>query len=82
LSCGVGHRRGLDLALLWLWCRLAATSPIGPLVWEPPYAAGVDLKRQKDRKKKRIPEIFLRTMKKDFSVGDKIYSQAAVIRTV
>ena len=21
MSCGVGHRRGLDLALLWLWCR-------------------------------------------------------------
>ena len=27
-------------ALLWLWCRLAATAPIGPLAWEPPYAAG------------------------------------------
>ena len=35
-----------------------ATSPIGPLVWEPPYAAGVPkeiAKRQK--KKKRITEI-------------------------
>ena len=45
-SCGVGHRRGLDLALLWLWCRPAATAPIGPLAWEPPCAVGVALKRQ------------------------------------
>jgi len=29
MSCGVGHRHGLDLALLWLWHRLAvATTPI------------------------------------------------------
>ena len=28
VSCGLGHRRGSDLALLWLWCRLAATAPI------------------------------------------------------
>ena len=28
VSCGVGCRFGLDPALLWLWCRLAATSPI------------------------------------------------------
>ena len=36
-----------DPALLWLWCRPAATAPIGPLAWEPPYAVGVVLKRQK-----------------------------------
>ena len=34
-------------ALLWLWRRLAATAPIRPLAWEPPYAAGGALKRQK-----------------------------------
>ena len=33
-----------DLALLWLWCRTAATAPIGPLAWEPPYAVGAALK--------------------------------------
>ena len=27
-SCGVGHRRGSDLALLWLWRRPVATAPI------------------------------------------------------
>ena len=44
---GVGHRRGLALALLWLWRRPAATALTRPLAWEPPYAAGVALKRQK-----------------------------------
>ena len=38
MSCGVGCRRGLDLALLWLWRGLVATALIGPLAWEPPYA--------------------------------------------
>ena len=36
-----------DLALLWLWRRLAATALIQPLAWEPPYAAGAALKRQR-----------------------------------
>ena len=53
MSCGVGHRQGLNPALLWLWCRLAATALIGPLAWEPPYALSVALKRQKDQKKKK-----------------------------
>ena len=51
MSCGVGHRRSLDLVLLWLWCRLAAKAPIQPLAWEPPYASGSALKRQKTKKK-------------------------------
>ena len=54
MSCAVDHRHGLDLALLWLWCRLAAVVPIWPRAWEFPYAVGVALKRQK-RKKKIIP---------------------------
>ena len=32
------------LALLWLWCRLAAVALIGRLAWELPYAAGMALK--------------------------------------
>ena len=32
---------------------LVATSPIRSLAWEPPYATGVTLKRQKDQKKKK-----------------------------
>ena len=45
MSCGVGRRRGLDLASLWLWCRPVATAPIRPLAWEPPCAAGAALKK-------------------------------------
>ena len=52
MSCGVGHRCSLDLVLLWLWCRPAARAPIYPLAWEPPYATGVALKWQKDKKTK------------------------------
>ena len=55
LSCWVGCRRGSDLALLWLWCRLAAAAPMRPLAWELPYAAGVALeqaKRPKEKSKK------------------------------
>ena len=33
MSCGVGHRCGLDLMLLWQWHRPAATAPIRPLTW-------------------------------------------------
>ena len=42
---------------LWLWCRPAAVAPIRPLAWEPPYAVGAALKRQKD-KRKRKEDIF------------------------
>ena len=42
MSGGVGCRRGLAPALLWLWCRLAAAALIRPLAWEPPYAAKTD----------------------------------------
>ena len=53
MSCGVGHRHGPDPALLWLWRRLAATAPIQLLAWEPPYAAGAALEKDKDKKKKK-----------------------------
>ena len=50
MSYGVGCRRGLDLALLWLWCRLAVTSLIWPLAWEPPHAMQKALKTKKIKK--------------------------------
>ena len=53
MSCGVGDRRGLDPALLWLWCMPVATAPIRPLAWEPAYAAGGVLKRQKTKKQNK-----------------------------
>ena len=48
MSCGIG--RGADLALLWLWRRLAAVAPIRTLAWEPPHALGVALKNKKNKK--------------------------------
>jgi len=58
MSSGVGCRHGLDMALLWLWHRLAATAPIQPLTWEPPYAVGVALKKEKRKKRKTLRVIF------------------------
>ena len=52
MSCGVGHRHGLDLMLLWLWRRQAATVPIRPLAWEPPYATSEALEKAKRQKTK------------------------------
>ena len=52
MSCGVSRRCSSDPVLLWR--RLAATAPIKPLVWEPPYAVGAALeKAKKDQKKKK-----------------------------
>ena len=28
MSCGIGHRHGSDLALLWLWRRPVDTAPV------------------------------------------------------
>ena len=39
-----------DSVLLGLWCRPAATVPIQPLAWEPPYAGGKVLKQQQQQK--------------------------------
>ena len=50
MSCSVGRRRSSNLMLLWLWCRPAATAPIRPLSWEPPYAASAALKRPQKKK--------------------------------
>ena len=54
MSCGVGRRLGSDLALLWLWYRLAAVALIQPLAWEPPYATGAALKKKKKKKNRGI----------------------------
>jgi len=55
MSCGVGRRRSLDPALLWLWCRPAAAAPIRPLAWEFPYAAGVAPKKTKTNEQTKNP---------------------------
>ena len=52
-----------DLALLWLWRRLAATAPIGPLAWEPPYAAGSSSRKGKKTKKQNKKQTKKKTVK-------------------
>ena len=54
MSCGAGHRCGLDPALLWLWHRPAAVALIRPLAWEPPHAVGVGLKSKKKKKSRGV----------------------------
>ena len=56
MNCVVGHRCGSDPELLWLW--LAATGPIEPLAWEPPYATSVALESK--NKKPKTQRIHLR----------------------
>ena len=53
MSCGVAHRCGSDMMLLWLCCGLAATALIRALAWELPYATKVALKIQKKKRKER-----------------------------
>ena len=50
VSCGVGHRRGSYLALLWLRCRPAAVALIQPLAWELSDATDGDVERKKKLK--------------------------------
>ena len=73
MSCGVGHRRGSDLTLLWLQHRPAATAPVQPQAWEPPYAAGAALKRQKEKRlwMDQNPEHFVPELVKDLR-GERI----------
>ena len=57
-------RHSLDPVLLWLWCRLAAAAPIGPLAWEltywvQPYKAKKKKKKKKKTQKKKLFFFFL-----------------------
>ena len=56
-SCRVGHRCRSDLALLWLWYRLAAASSVQPLAWGLPYATGVALKRKNKKERYALNHI-------------------------
>ena len=56
MSYGVGRRCSTDSTLLWLWHRPAATGPVTPLAWEPPYAMGNGPRKGKKTKKKKKAE--------------------------
>ena len=64
MSCDVGHRHGLDPALLWLWCRPAAVVPIWPLACEPPYATSAALKSKKKKRAYIINYIYVNNQTK------------------
>ena len=51
MSWGVGHRGGSNP--MWLWRGREAVAPIGPLLWQPPYAPGAALKSKKTKRKKK-----------------------------
>ena len=57
MSSGVGCRHSSDPELPWLWGRLAATAPIRPPAWEPPYAVAAAL--EKDKKQKTKPTQYI-----------------------
>ncbi len=59
MSCGVDCRLGLDPALLWLWRRPVAITPIQPLAWEPPYVAGAALEETKKKKKEKSRRVWI-----------------------
>ena len=39
-----------------LWCMPAAAAPIGPLAWEPPYAAGAAPSQKREKQTKTPPQ--------------------------
>ena len=59
MSCVVARRHSSDLMLLQLWCRPAATAPIGPLAWELPCTTHVAPKKEKNKTKQKTtnPEL-------------------------
>ena len=49
VSCGIGPRCSLNLALLWLWNRLVAVAPIRTIAGKSSYDMSVALKRKKKK---------------------------------
>ena len=52
MSCGVGRRRSLDPALLWLWCRPATIAGTPSLGTSTCYECGPKKQRKKKKKKR------------------------------
>ena len=66
MSCGVGRRCSLDLALLWLWHGPAATAPIRPITWEFPCAVDAGLGKKKKKERKENSQLSLSTRYEHF----------------
>ena len=65
--------------LQWLWRKPAATGLIQPLAWEPPYATGVALKRQKPKKKKKTKKK-KKKKKKEKEKKERTMETAVIVR--
>ena len=72
MNCGVGCRCSSDPALLWQWCRPAATALVRSLAWESPYDVGRALEKAKRQKKKKAQiTVFLKLLKFRFTLTKK-----------
>ena len=77
MSCGVGRRLRSDpTLLLWLWRRPVALAPIGPLVWEPPYAVEAALEKAKRQKTKKDRQILMISLISGISYTAEMYLSA------
>ena len=79
MSCGIGCRCGSNPAWLWLWRRPAAIASIGPLAWEPPYAAGPALEKAKKTKKKKKKEAPIMKSSQNFTVTPVCQSLVSLV---
>ena len=79
VNCGVGRRCGWDLALLWLWRRLAATVPIPSLGTSICRGCGPRKDGKKNGRKKRKWE---QHTKKDWKEPVMLSSQKKKSRKV
>ena len=59
VSCGVGHRYSLDLAMLWLWHRLVAAAPdLTPSLGTSMCCwCGLKKTKKKKKRKENVPQI-------------------------
>ena len=78
MSCGVSHRHGLGLALLWLWHRPAATALIRPLAWEPPYAMGCGPKKTKKKEKENKVNVANEIFRVEFVPWNSLFEKNLV----
>ena len=85
MSCGVGRRRDLDPALLWLWRRPGTTALIRLLAWELPYATGAALEKTKRPQKKgsraQSIHVSFSTFTSFFGGGRTAVNQATAVTT-
>ena len=66
---------------MWLWHRLAATAPIRPLAWEPPYTTGAaqEMAKRQQQKKPTLFGFFLAVPIAHAGSGAKDQTQATAV---